>query len=376
MTGPDMGDAGRYFLFSMQLSWYSAKVRPYLRFKGIPFDERIPTAWEYYVGIRRRVGHAVVPVVITPEDEWLQDSSVIIERLEERFPANPVLPATPRQRFACYLLELWADEFWLSAGVHARWSFPENYPKWRDELAMAFAPGWPGVLQRLFPLGLKWFMQRSNRQLGATPEQVPIIETWMARQLDALERHFSSLPFVFGHRPSLADFSLAGPICGHLRYDESARRRLLVPRPNLLAWSDRLAAGPAPTLGDLLPADEIPGTLGPALDSALHEMVSMLEATARHVTAMTHAPGSHLPRMCGPVQFPLAGEAFSREGLPYTLWMAQRMLDLLGRMPAADAAVVREWLMRCGGQRLLDLEIPRLDRVGVHAALAAPEPAT
>ncbi len=365
-----MNEPGRYFLFSMQLSWYSAKVRPYLRFKGIPFDERIPTAREYYVDIRRRVGHAVVPIVITPEGEWLQDSSVIIERLEERFPGTPVVPTTPRQRFAAYLFEMWADEFWLSAAVHARWSFPENYPKWREELSQAFAPGWPPFLQRMLPLTLKWFMQRSNRDLGATPAQIPIIERWMGQQLDALDRHFATLPYVFGTRPSLADFALAGPICGHLRYDESAKRRLLLPRPNLLAWSERLASGAGIPPGDFLPDDAIPETLRPMLDSALIEMVPMLEATAQQVRAMKNAANGHLPRMSGPVQFPMAGETFTREGLPYTLWMAQRVLDVLEGMPARDADDVRAWLETVGGDRLLALKIPRLTRVGVHAALA------
>jgi len=32
--------------------------------------------------------------------------------------------------------------------------------------------------------------------------------------------------------------------------------------------------------------------------------------------------------MTGLVQFPLAGEMFSREGLPYALWMAQRVLGV------------------------------------------------
>jgi glutathione S-transferase len=361
---------GKHFLFSMQLSWYSAKVRPYLRFKGIPFDERIPTAWEYYVTIRRHVGHAVVPVVITPDGEWLQDSSIIIERLEQAYPAPPVVPATPRQRLAAYLLELWADEFWLSAAVHARWSFPENYAKWRDELASAFAPGWPVFLQRLLPLGLRKFMLDANRQLGATPEQRPAIERWMARHLDHLERHFATLPYLFGSRPSLGDFAIAGPICGHLRYDESARRRLLVPRPNLLAWSDRMASERSFPPGDFLADDGIPPTLLPMLESVFGEMVPMLAATAGQVRSLGHRPGGHLPRMTGLVQFPLAGETFSREGLPYALWMAQRVLDVLAAMSPADAATARHWMQSLGGRAFLDLDIPRLERVGVHAALA------
>lgn len=360
----------KYFLLSMQLSWYSAKVRPYLRFKRIAFDERNPTAWEYYVVIPRHCGHAVVPIVVTPDGEWLQDSSVIIERLEQRHPEHPVVPTTPRQRFAAYLLELWADEFWLSAGVHARWSFPENYPKWRDELSKAFAPGFPSFIQRVLPLVPKRFMQQVNRHLGATSQQVPTIERWMALHLDNLERHFAALPYIFGTRPSLADFSLAGPICGHLRYDESAKRRLLHPRPHLLAWSERMASADPTPPGEFLPGDGIPETLRPSIDSALNEMVPMLEGIVRQVQAMQCPKGGHLPRFSGLVECPLAGAAFSRQGMPYALWMAQRLLDLLADMPRDQADDVRGWLVGTGGQRLLDLEIPRLTRVGVHAALA------
>lgn len=39
-----------------------------------------------------------MPVVITPEGEWLQDASIVIQRHDERFPSDPVLPATTRQR--------------------------------------------------------------------------------------------------------------------------------------------------------------------------------------------------------------------------------------------------------------------------------------
>ncbi|HQR24149.1 MAG TPA: glutathione S-transferase family protein [Steroidobacteraceae bacterium] len=362
---------GRYFLYSMQLSWYSAKVRPYLRFRRLPFDERTPTAREYYGEIKRRCGHAVVPIVITPDGEWLQDSSVIIERLEERFPGYPIVPTSPRQHFAAYLLELWADEFWLSAGVHARWSFPENYPKWRDELATAFAPGFPTFVQRLLPLPLKWFMQRVNTQLGATPDQVALIERWMAQQLDHLERHFALMPYVFGARPSLADFSLAGPICGHLRYDESASRRLLRPRPRLYAWSERMmSATPAPSDGPYLADDAIPESLVPLLDSAFHEMVPMLAALAELVRPMKNGRGGHLPRIVGKVTYPYAGERFTRHGAPYMLWMAQRLLEVVAAMPADQAAEVRRWVASLGGQGLLDLDIPRVTRVGVHAALA------
>jgi len=363
-------NAGSYFLYSMQLSWYSAKVRPYLRFRRLPFDERTPTLREYRGEIRCRVGHAVVPVVITPEGEWLQDSSIIIERLDERFTDDPVVPATPRQRIASYLLELWADEFWLPAGVHARWSYPANYPKWRDELSAAFAPGWPRALQRVFPLPLKRFMQRVNRELGATPAQRPLIERWMEMQLDALERHFAAHPWVLGRRPSLADFALAGPLCGHLRYDLASGERWMRPRPHLYDWSERMWSGVPQASGPWLADDAIPDTLVSLLATALREMTPFLEGTAALVRGMSNGPAGHLPRMVGPVTYPYAGSTLTRLGVPYTLWMAQRVQDVLRAMPPSDSSAARDWAASLGGEGLLALELPRLKRVSVHAALA------
>src|SRR3546814_7047902 len=77
--------------------------------------------------IPAKTGAMVMPVVVTPEGEWLQDTTHIVDVLEQRFPDAPVLPATPRQRIVAELLEMWADEWWIPAAMHYRWSFPENY---------------------------------------------------------------------------------------------------------------------------------------------------------------------------------------------------------------------------------------------------------
>jgi hypothetical protein len=51
-------------------------------------------------GIRPRTGLNQIPVVVTPEDETLQDSSVILDEIERRFPEPPLYPATPRQKIS------------------------------------------------------------------------------------------------------------------------------------------------------------------------------------------------------------------------------------------------------------------------------------
>ena len=177
------------------------------------------------------------------------------------------------------------------------------------------------------------------------------------------------MPYLFGTRPSLADFSLAGPICGHLRYDEAAKRRWLQPRPHLLAWSERMASGERRPAGEFLRDDFIPETLRPMLASVFGEMVPFLQATIEQVRSMSHRRGAHLPRFSGLVRFPLAGQTFSRQGIPYTLWMAQRVQGVLADLPPSQAEEVRRWVKSLGGDGFLQLHIPRLSRVGVHAAL-------
>ena len=56
------------------------------------------------------------------------------------------------------------------------------------------------------------------------------------------------------------------------------------------------------------------------------------------------------------------------------LWMAQRTLDAFARMSPLEQAQVRQWLRTLGGERLLDLDIPRLSIHGVRVALESHVP--
>ena len=47
----------------------------------------------------------------------------------------------------------------------------------------------------------------------------------------------------------------------------------------------------------------------------------------------------------------------------------QRLLDVHAAMTPAEQQAVRAWLKTLGGERLLDMKIPRLRRVGVLVGL-------
>lgn len=84
-------------LYATALSSYSAKVRIVLVAKGVRFEER-----EAPDGYRSAAYRALVPMGTLPalDDDGfvLSESEAINEYMEERFPAPPLLPATPAAR--------------------------------------------------------------------------------------------------------------------------------------------------------------------------------------------------------------------------------------------------------------------------------------
>ena len=69
-------------------SHFSAKLRPVLRYKQIFYVEYPPDMGK----ISARTGAGFVPVLFTPEDEVLQDTTDIIDVLEAREPTPAVIP--------------------------------------------------------------------------------------------------------------------------------------------------------------------------------------------------------------------------------------------------------------------------------------------
>ncbi len=102
-------------LYSGPLSLFTAKVRIALAEKALRY-ERIEVGWSKRD--RYRPHHPAV-VAINPKrevpclvdgDVTLYDSTVILEYLEDRYPAPALMPRDPAGRARCRLLELEADE--------------------------------------------------------------------------------------------------------------------------------------------------------------------------------------------------------------------------------------------------------------------------
>ena len=95
-----------YLLYGAYASYYTAKVRCYLRKKGIPFAERLPSDPTFREVVRPTSGNHRIPQILAPDGEVIQDSVAIVDALEKVFPDVPAHPSTPCQRLFVHLMEL------------------------------------------------------------------------------------------------------------------------------------------------------------------------------------------------------------------------------------------------------------------------------
>ena len=361
-----------YTLYGWHLSYFTGKVLCYLNYKQIPFVHRDVDMTTLMWRIKRKVGAVVMPVMVTPEQQWIDDSSLIIDHLERRFPNPSVVPATPVQRFASYLMEAWGDEWWVPIAMHTRWTYSENYALFEREAGSALLPNLPTFLQRRAVAKVATTLRGMLHTVGVRPEQFAVMDRWTIDMLNLLEQHFTEYPYLFGERPTIGDFGLVGTMYGHLGRDPWPARELIAPRPYLRAWIDRMAKAPAQAKAGLLADDAIAETLVPVFRSIFAEFIPLLEGINQQVKAALPAlpAGRAIPRGLADVGVPMGAGRFRRKALPYTLWMAQRTLDIYRQMSPDEQQNVRDWLTPLGGESFLALDIPRLT---LHGLRVSPE---
>lgn len=125
-------------LYSARLSLFAKKVEIALGEKGIPFD-RVLVPFDQIVGYSPKHPDVLaanpkgqVPVLVDG-DLTIYDSTVILEYLDEAYPAIPLYPVDPAARARCRMIEMFADEVMLvplRALMHRTGPRPADSAQW------------------------------------------------------------------------------------------------------------------------------------------------------------------------------------------------------------------------------------------------------
>lgn len=223
-------------LYGAELSPYSIKVRSYLRYKGVEFEwmARSNARQEEF---QRYAKLPLIPVLVDAEDQALQDSTPIIEKLESQFPEPSIVPDDDGVAFAAALLEDYADEWLNKAMFHYRWTYPQDQESAARRITDALFEGAekPDGIED----SVRTRMVGRLYHVGSSAETAPVIEGSFTRVLAIVDRMVSSRPYLFGGRPSLADFGLAAQFA-QLLSDPTPGAIMRAQAPNVVRWVERM----------------------------------------------------------------------------------------------------------------------------------------
>ena len=341
-----------YRLFSWEHSYFSGKVRAYLRHKdrasalGDGFEDILATPELIQGLLTPRSGSGAVPQLQAPDGTWIQDSSEIIDYCEAVHPDCAVVPDASQRPVQClvsYVIELLADEWMVVPGFWERWFFSEdgrslshrafNEQQWGAVLAA----GAPAAMRRqagaaFFEAAFGISESRTNPRgvyaglvhLGVDERTEPAWQASQHRILGHLEAHFSAHDYVLGGRPSLGDYGLLAPLYAHLYRDAVAGFALRTLFPITTEWVERtngegdlnarrygqklysldaegeLISREAVSDGaQWLPDDQVAASLLPVIGVFFEEMWPVLRSAAEKLSAYiasdAHSLGDELP---------------------------------------------------------------------------------
>jgi glutathione S-transferase len=341
------GDASMtapFRLYGAELSPYSVKVRSYLRFKRAPFEwkQRSQARQEEFA---RYAKLPLIPVLVDAEDNALQDSTPIIEALERELPEPSITPNEPALAFVSILLEDYADEWLNKAMFHYRWSYPEDQESAARRIADMIFEGAEkpeGIEDQV-----RTRMISRLYHVGSSPETAPLIEGSFARVLELLERMLGGRAYLFGGRPCLADFGLAGQLT-QLLSDPTPGALMKARAPNVVRWIDRMENPEVE--GEFVPLKTLRGEL---------EDLLRAEVAGAYLVWMA-ANAQAVADDASGVSVEIAGVTFTQKPQRYA---AKAFAELKRKRAAIDDAALAELLEETGCDAFLspsasDLEQP------------------
>jgi glutathione S-transferase len=274
--------AGAYRVIGAEVSPYSVKVRSYFRYKGIPHEWILRGT----VGQEEFSKYAklpLIPVVVTPDDRGMQDSTPILEKLELEHPEPSIHTGDPTLDFVSALLEEFGDEWGNKWMFHYRWAREVDQDSAAGRLVGSMMPDLGEEQAGAMAQGIKDRMVKRVWFVGSSEQTAPQIEESFKEAVGQLEAHLSGRSYLFGARPAFGDFGLWGqvynawtdPTPGGILRDEA---------PSVCAWVERMLEPKAE--GGFERWEALEPTLLPLLDRQVGRLfLPWSDANARAIAA-------------------------------------------------------------------------------------------
>ncbi len=326
---------------------YSRKMRAVLRYR------RIPHVWVAQLGPGYvpppPVPVKVIPVLVWHNDdgtmrESMVDSTPQIQRLEREVTGRSLVPVDPVLAFLSALIEDYADEWGTKFMFHYRWTDEAGIAWARRHLMLQIDHSVPADKLDQFA---QWFGDRQigrRAVVGSSDETRNILEDGYQGLLQALNGLLEQRRFLFGDRPSPADFGLYGQLSQLCGFDPTSSRLAEQQAPRVVAWTERIEDLSGWVVGDAqwLQRDAALAALRPLLTEIGASYVPFLLANAAAKQA-----GSEQ------VICTIRGERWQQNVFAYQAKCLGWLREHFGRLPETDRGWLRAALYGTGCEALL-----------------------
>ncbi len=221
----------KYNLYGWERSYFTRKLEAALKFYGAAY-EFLRKSKENGHEIQQRADTHQIPVLHTPENWMIADTTPIMMMLDRRFPGRYMFPEG-ELGVLVHILEEYFDEWIARTSVHWRWNYKENH----ELLSLDAASGDEEEAKQIASWGL-----RVCRATGVSSEiQKKEVENEYKRVLDAAEAQLNKTAYLLGDRPTAVDCIFLGGLRAHFNYDPAPRKVIHHAYPKTIEWCETLA---------------------------------------------------------------------------------------------------------------------------------------
>jgi len=254
-----------YRLFGAETSAYSTKMRSYLAYKGMAFDWR-PRTQANEAELKALSRFQTLPVLVTSSGFAVHDTTPMMEALEADSPEPSATPADPVTAFLACVLEEYADAWLAKAAFHYRWTRKKDQRLAASRsIADYYTDEPPEDRKAAEDLAIETMLGQM-RVMGLDGELGGMVEKSFKRFVKLLDDHLRKHLFIFGGRPSIADFAIAGQLIQMLK-DPTPAKIIEKDGEFVAKWCEFMAAPTAS--GPFEALDDLKETLAPIFASEL-----------------------------------------------------------------------------------------------------------
>ena len=257
-------------VFGAPASPYTQKMISILRYRHIAYEVfmgDVPGRLSRLEGIEPPKPILLPTLLLEDESGKLKattDTTPIIRRFENEYPGRKLLPEDPALSFINYLLEDFGDEWVTKYMMHYRWYFDKDADNASTILPLSdLAVNMPNEILRD---AKKYVHDRQTGRLwvvGSNDTTADLIDSSYKRFLKLMDDHLSISKFLFGEKPSSADFAIYGQLTQLIGFDPTSREIAYDTALRLVSWQDVMAdlSGHDVENSDWTPLEESPASL-------------------------------------------------------------------------------------------------------------------